>query len=167
VHESRKPLTHQGYVFQINVSNGGVPKGAVREARVTTLGLVGDRQRDLEHHGGPEQAVTLYSLERILALQAEGHPVYSGSMGENLTLVGVNWDDLAAGMRLRIGEKVLLELTRPASPCNNIAGSFVDENISRVSHKTNPGWSRWCARTLQEGEIRIGDAVSVENSLSP
>lgn len=150
-------------LFQINISNGGTPKKAVRGARVTTLGLVGDRHRDKEHHGGPERAVTLYSLERILDLQSEGHPVYPGSMGENLTLTGVDWGSLAEGTRLRIGDEVLLELTRPAVPCNNIAGSLVAGKISRVSQKANPGWSRWCARTLQEGEIRIGDAVILSN----
>jgi MOSC domain-containing protein YiiM len=151
----------EGRLFQINISDGGVPKTALREVRVTNLGLVGDRQRDKVHHGGPERAVTLYSLERILDLQSEGHPVYPGSMGENLTLVGVDWGSLGEGTRLRIGDAVLLELTRPATPCSNIAGSFAEERISRVSHKTEPGWSRWCARTLQEGEIRIGDAVTL------
>jgi MOSC domain-containing protein YiiM len=152
-----------GGVFQINISNGGVPKGAVCQARVTIVGLAGDRQRDMEHHGGPERAVTLYSLERILDLQAEGHPIYPGSIGENLTLVGIDWNGLSKGTRLRIGDEVLLELTRTAAPCSNISASFVDERIGRVSHKTNPGWSRWCARVLQEGEIRIGDVVILSN----
>jgi MOSC domain-containing protein YiiM len=153
----------QGRVFQINISTGGVPKGAVRQARVTIVGLAGDRQRDMEHHGGPERAVTLYSLECILALQAEGHPIYPGSIGENLTLVGIDWIGLSEGTRLRIGDEVLLELTRTAAPCSNISASFIDERIGRVSHKTNPGWSRWCARVLQEGEIRIGDVVILSN----
>lgn len=157
--EENRSVNETGHVFQINVSDGGVPKKGVQAVHVTRLGLVGDHQRDREHHGGPERAVTLYSLERILDLQAERHPVYPGSMGENLTLAGVDWGQLFEGARLRIGKEVLLELTRPASPCSNIAGSFVMGDISRVSHKTNPGWSRWCARTLQEGDIRIGDEV--------
>ena len=159
VHDENVEMTAGGRVFQINTSDGGVPKNGVREARVTQLGLAGDRQRDKVHHGGPDRAVTLFSLERILKLQTEGHPVYPGSIGENLTLVGVDWDALSEGARLRIGEEVLLELTRPASPCSNIAGSFAEEKISRVSQKKNPGWSRWCARTLQEGEIVVGDEV--------
>ena len=77
-------------------------------------------------------------------------------------LAGIDWDGLAEGTRLRIGDEVLLELTRPTSPCTKLAASFMEENFSRVSHKTNPGWSRLCARTLQDGEIRIGDLVSLE-----
>lgn len=163
VPERGSKTIQDGRLFQINISGGGVPKTAVQEVRVTTLGLVGDHQQDKVHHGGPERAVTLYSLERILDLQMEGHPVYPGSMGENLTLVGVDWGSLVEGTRLRIGDKVLLELTRPAAPCSNIAGSFAEERISRVSHQANPGWSRWCARTLQEGKIRIGDTVILSN----
>lgn len=154
-------VSESGRVFQINISDGGVPKRGMREALVTRLGLVGDRQRDREHHGGLERAVTLYSLDRILDLQKEGHPVYPGAMGENLTLAGVDWDVLSEGTRLLIRNTVLLELTRPASPCSNIAGSFKNGEISRVSHKANPGWSRWCACTLNEGEIRVGDEVVV------
>lgn len=163
--EHGKESFQNGRLFQINISDGGVPKTAVREVCVTNRGLVGDRQRNKVHHGGPERAVTLYSLERILDLQSEGHPVYPGSMGENLTLVGLDWGSLVEGIRLRIGDAVLLELTRPAAPCSNIGSSFAEENISRVSHKTNPGWSRWCARTLQEGEIRLGDAVFLSKPL--
>lgn len=155
--EEGDSAARQGRVFQINISNGGVPKAAVRQVHVTMLGLVGDRQRDTEHHGGSERAVTLYALEHILDLQAEGHPIYPGSIGENLTLVGLEWNKLAEGTRLRIGDEVLLELTRTAAPCSNISASFTDERIGRVSHKINPGWSRWCARVLQEGEIRVGD----------
>jgi MOSC domain-containing protein YiiM len=60
-----------GRIVQISVSRGGVPKTAVAEARVTALALEGDAHRDAEHHGGPEQAVCLYSMEAIGRLQAE------------------------------------------------------------------------------------------------
>jgi hypothetical protein len=49
-----------------------VSKWPVREGQVTSLGLEGDRQDDVAHHGGPERALCLYALERILDLQAEG-----------------------------------------------------------------------------------------------
>src|SRR5919199_1112854 len=41
-----------GLIFQLNRSDGGVPKLAVREALLTPAGLEGDRQRDLRFHGG-------------------------------------------------------------------------------------------------------------------
>jgi len=56
----------QARIFQINSSPGGVPKLAVREATLTELGLVGDDHNFPDIHGGPERALCLFSLERIL-----------------------------------------------------------------------------------------------------
>ena len=65
-----------GRVVRVNVNpDGGVPKFAVGQALVTTTGVAGDRQLDLKHHGGPTRAVSLFALERIEALRAEGHPI--------------------------------------------------------------------------------------------
>jgi MOSC domain-containing protein YiiM len=149
-----------GRLVSINVSAGGVPKLPVTECRISLHGLAGDRQRDLRFHGGPDRAVSLFSLEQIQALQAEGHPIVAGSIGENLTLSGLGWGLVVPGARLRIGE-VLLELTRYAAPCRNIAGSFVDGNMNRVSAKLHPGWSRLYARVIDEGLLRVGDPVAL------
>ena len=104
-------------IFQLSTSRGGVPKLAVREARVTTLGLEGDGHAHPKIHGGPERALCLYSLEVIAALQAEGHPIFPGSTGENVTITGLPGTSLAAGVRLALGAEVIVELTRIASPC--------------------------------------------------
>ena len=106
------------------------------------------------HHGGPERAVCLYSLEKILALQAEGNPIFPGSVGENITLAGVEWESVVPGKRLRLGEQVLLEVTKYTTPCNNITGSFADGDSDRILEKTHTGWSRVYARVLQTGEVR-------------
>ncbi len=79
-------------IFQINVSPGGVPKLPRRAAEVTALGVRDDGHNDTVHHGGPEKAVSLYALELIRALQVEGHPIFPGSTGENVTLVGLEWE---------------------------------------------------------------------------
>ena len=93
-----------GRIFQLNRSDGGVPKLAVREAFLTTEGLEGDRQRDLRYHGGPERALCLFALERIMELQAEGHPIFPGAVGENVTVVGLDWSQLKPGARLALGD---------------------------------------------------------------
>lgn len=152
----------RGWIFQINLSDGGVPKRAVGHAEVTLSGLMGDRQRNLEVHGGPQRAVCLYSLECILALQAEGHPIYPGAIGENITLAGLDWSKVTPGTRLWLGREVLIEITRYTSPCNNIAEAFANGDYSRVSQKLHPGWARVYARVIQGGKISIGDAVALE-----
>jgi MOSC domain-containing protein YiiM len=151
-----------GRIFQINRSDGGLPKLACHLAEVTSLGLVGDRQEETDVHGGPDRAICLFSLERILALQAEAHPIFPGAIGENLTLFGVDWELMVPGARLRLGETVLLELTRYTTPCNNLIPYFIDGDYSRVAHKRHPGWSRLYARVLEAGRLRVGDCVNIE-----
>jgi len=150
-----------GRIVQISVSNGGVPKTAVPAARVTADGIDGDRQRNLEHHGGPERAVCLFSMERIRALQHEGHTIVPGAVGENITVEGIDWDTVEPNTRLQLGDDVVLEVTRYTSPCTNIRASFADGNVARISQKRHAGWSRVYARVLAPGTVRTGDAVRV------
>jgi MOSC domain-containing protein YiiM len=151
----------EGRIFQLNLSNGGAPKLAVREANLTPTGLEGDRQRDLRFHGGPERALCLFSLERILELQADGHPIFPGSVGENVTVIGLDWARLEPGARLALGDEVLIEISSFASPCKVIAGSFVEGDFKRISHKLRPGDSRLYARVLRTGRIAAGQRVKV------
>ncbi|MEO8908797.1 MAG: MOSC domain-containing protein [Gemmatimonadaceae bacterium] len=113
------------------------------------------------HHGGPERAVCVYSLERIHALQAEGHPIGVGTAGENVTVEGLAWDLIVPGTRLRLGNEVLLEVASFTSPCKTIRESFIDGRFVRISQKLHPGWSRVYARVLSEGKIRSGDPVEL------
>ena len=154
-------VPHVGTVASINISGGGVPKRRVTGAKVTPLGLQGDDQNDKVHHGGPNRAVCLYSLEKVRALQAEGHPIEPGSAGENLTVEGLRWETVMPGLRLKVGESVVLEITSFTSPCKTIRRSFVDGRFVRISQKVHPGWSRVYARVIDEGDIAIGDRVEV------
>jgi MOSC domain-containing protein YiiM len=146
-------------IVQISISRGGVPKTAVAGARVTALGLEGDAHRDTEHHGGPERAVCLYAMEAITGLRAEGHPIVPGAIGENVTVQGLDWSAVVPGCYLRLGESVLLQVTRYTSPCLNITRAFGDGDFARVSQKRHPGWSRVYARVVATGSIRPGDPV--------
>jgi MOSC domain-containing protein YiiM len=119
-------------IFQINVSDGGVPKLPVHGARVTSLGLEGDRQDDL------------------------------GSTGENLTLAGLDWAQVVPGVRLHLGDEVVVEVTQYTTPCHKLVSSFADGAVQRMSQEQHPGWARVYTRVLSEGQIRIGDRVHIE-----
>ena len=148
-----------GHIFSLQVSQGGVPKLPIRRAVVTKLGLAGDKQRDRRHHGGPERAVCLFSLEEIIRLQAEGHPIYPGSTGENVTVAGIDWAALDLGACLQLGDAVLLQISSYTVPCSNIAESFQDGEFKRISQKLHPGESRLYARVLRGGTLLVGQPV--------
>src|SRR3712207_3007859 len=109
-------MPSDGHIFSLQTSQGGVPKLPVREARVTTHGLQGDRQRDTVHNGGPERALCLFSLEARLHLQVEVNPIYPGSTGENVTVAGLDWAAIVVGDYLTLGEDVLVHVTQYATP---------------------------------------------------
>lgn len=155
-----------GVLVSVNASRGGVPKLPRHQALVTADGVEGDRQRDLRYHGGPDRAVCLYSFDRIRELQHEGHGVSVGLMGENLTVMGLDWRLLTPGTRVQIGD-VLLQLTNFAVPCKNLSPYFGEGKIFRVSQKVHPGWSRVYARVERPGTVRIGDPVSVVEGDAP
>jgi MOSC domain-containing protein YiiM len=154
------PASRTGTIVSLHRSNGGVPKLPVDRARVTASGMEGDRQRNLNHHGGSDRALCLYSFELIQTLRAEGHPVGPGTMGENVLIRGLSWGDVLPGVGLRLGE-VETEVTAFAYPCKNISGSFQGGHIERVSVKTHPGWSRVYARVTREGVLSAGDDVVI------
>lgn len=149
------------HIFQLSISNGGVPKHAVREATVTPTGFEGDRQANTRFHGGPLRALCLYPLEQITKLQGEGHPIYPGSIGENVTVVGLDWSQIVPGARLALGDEVQIEITSYTAPCKNIGASFRAADYDRISQKTHPGEARVYARILRTGRLVTGQKISV------
>jgi MOSC domain-containing protein YiiM len=151
----------RGRLARINVSGGGVPKLPVASAEVSVHGVAGDSQRDLQLHGGADRALCLWSLDVIELLQREGHPIESGSTGENLTIAGLDWAALVPGVQLRVGGALLIEITSYAAPCRTIWMSFKLRRYGRISQKKHPGQSRLYARVLRGGRIAPGDGVEV------
>ncbi|MGH2608212.1 MAG: MOSC domain-containing protein, partial [Tepidiformaceae bacterium] len=95
-------MQHRGRIFQINVSNGGVPKLPIESAVVAQRGITTDRQADLRAHGSLDQALCIYAAELIGKLQDEGHRVYAGCLGENITTERVEWRLMTPGTRVRL-----------------------------------------------------------------
>lgn len=156
-----------GEIVQINTSPGGVPKLPIALAMVGELGIEGDGHRDAKHHGGPDRALCLWSMERIEALQVEGHPIFPGAAGENVTVRGIDWAEVVPGARFRLGEHVVAEVTGYATPCANNTAWFIDGKFTRMSQKLHPGWSRAYARVIHTGSIRPGDRVELIQVAEP
>lgn len=152
------------YLYQINVSDGGLPKSAVPEAQVTFEGMQGDRQRNRKIHRGRDRAVCLYSFDLITALKTEGHEMLPGAAGENLTIAGMDWAVLKPGDMVAIGRDVRLEIMSYTAPCRQNGRWFLNGDYMRIAQQRHPGWSRLYARVLAEGLVCRGDAVTVDSS---
>jgi MOSC domain-containing protein YiiM len=141
--------------------HGGVPKYPVDHLIVQANGCLGDKQRDTRYHGGPDRAVCILLTSVLEKLQADGHPIEAGSTGENLLIDGLHPESLHAGCRLNVGE-VVLELTGDAPPCKTIGSSFENGMFRALSHKQTRGQTRWYARVLVEGTVRLNDGVHLQ-----
>ena len=152
-------------IVSINVSElGGVPKLPLKTAIVRFEGVEGDlnRFRMERKNGDPGRAVSIFSMERILQLQEEGHPIDIGTAGENFTIEGIDWPKMEVGMMIRFGS-TLIRLSEPCAPCSKIGGSFMENEFSRIDQNKRRGWSRWSASVIEEGAVSVGDAVYLED----
>lgn len=140
----------------------GLPKVAVAAARATRAGLEGDFNlyRHQEAHDDPAMALLLVPLETLRELDREGWPVRPGDLGENVTTVGIAYDDFAPGRRFRVGEAEL-EVSKPCTPCDNL---FL---LPYVGTERGPEFLKvmldrrgWYARVLLEGTIRTDDPIA-------
>jgi MOSC domain-containing protein YiiM len=155
----------QGVVVQVNLSRGGLPKRPVPEAFLTLLGFEGDAVAHPKFHGGPLKAVLLVTSEGIDELIAAGYPLFSGAMGENLTVRGLDRRALGPGTRLTAGDAVV-ELTTLRIPCSNLDGYGPSIKAAVYEEGMTPQDPRWglggfYTAVLKTGLVRAGDAVRV------
>ncbi len=126
------------------------------------VGLAGDRVYDVEHHGGPDQAVYAYAREDLNVWEAElGTPLRDGVFGENLTTDGIDITGALIGERWRAGQDLLLEVCCPRIPCGTFQGWLAQAGwIKRFTEAARPGTY---LRVIEPGQISAGDPVVVEH----
>jgi MOSC domain-containing protein YiiM len=158
--DGQLPARAEGRVTRLHVSQGGLPKTPVDRIEVTWRGATGDRQATRVHHGRPWQALCLWSNEVIDAFRADGHPIAPGLAGENITLSGLAWRDVRAGVRLQVGA-VLCEVSAYALPCFQNKAWFKEGDFEVMHHERGPV-SRVYATVLEPGIISVGDVAVLE-----
>lgn len=128
--------------------------------KVLELGLYGDVQADRYDHGGRDQAVYAFADEQAEHWAAElGRPVLPGSFGENLRTAGLDVDAAEIGERWRIGEKVVVEVTSPRTPCQTFARWLGEQRwVRRFADHGHPGAY---LRVVERGDVGAGDPIEV------
>lgn len=110
------PLGRTGKVVSVNLS----PKKTVRKTRGTHGTLLLDHGFEGDAHAGDwHRQVSLLAKESIEEMQAKGLDVDAGDFAENITTEGVELITLPVGSIIRIGEKVVLEVSQIGKTCHN------------------------------------------------
>lgn len=143
----------------------GINKHAVPgRVRVSDAGLEGDHVLNRKYHGGPDQAVYVYTREDYdhWAEVLGGMPE-PGTFGENLLVSGLESVRVRVGDRLEISAEggarsVILEVTAPRVPCSTLSAQMEDAGfVKRFVKARRPGFY---TRVLQGGELGRGDVVA-------
>lgn len=106
--------------------------------------------------------VHLLHAELHDALQAAGHAVGAGQMGENVTTRGVDLLGLPRGTRLHLGAEAIVELTGLRSPCSQLdrlSPGLMAACLDRDAEGNIVRKAGVMAIVVAGGEVRPGDAV--------
>lgn len=131
---------------------------------ILSTGLAGDSCSDTANHGSLPQAIYCYGSEDLKWWSNElGFEVEPGSFGENITISGIDLNNLVIGTHLRVGSS-LLEATLPRIPCGTFQRWMNQDQW--VKRFTKSGRTGTYFKVLSEGFVQVGDNVEVEMSPS-
>jgi MOSC domain-containing protein YiiM len=144
----------------IGIARHAIVKGpmeAIAQAHVTFAGgIAGDYRGAMK--GKPyKRQVTLLERDDWQAAMAEvGHTIDWIERRSNLLVDGLDLPQVA-GVKLRIGADVILEVTRETDPCERMEALAEGLKAALL-----PDWRGGaCARVVAEGHIKIGDTIEV------
>ena len=139
----------------------GIYKAPV-EGRVMlrTLNLDGDRQADLNVHGGPTKAAYAYPAEHYDFWRDElpGAELPWGMFGENFTTEGLDEATVNIGDRFRIGAAEVV-VTEPRMPCYKLGIKFGRMDI--LKRFLASGRTGFYFSVEREGEVCTGDEIEL------
>jgi MOSC domain-containing protein YiiM len=119
------------------------------------LNLIGDRQADLENHGGIDKAVNAYPSEHYALWRSELRIAEMpwGAFGENFTTGGLLEDAVCIGDVFDVG-KARVQVSQPRQPCWKLARRWQMKDLAVRLQET--GRTGWYFRVLAEGFVEAG-----------
>lgn len=111
---------------------------------------------DRRYHGGIDKACYLYSADNYKFWQCKFPEVdFSwGMFGENLTIEGLNEDEIYIGQEFRVGEAVI-RVSQPRQPCFKLGFRFNNQKV--VEDFWNSPFPGVYVRVIKPGFVKTGD----------
>ncbi|WP_338833231.1 hypothetical protein MHLNE_21900 [Moorella humiferrea] len=136
----------------VSANKGERKKNIGRGMLIANHGLEGDA------HAGPwHRQVSLLALESIAKMQAKGLQVGPGDFAENLTTEGIDLLSLPVGTKLKIGDRVLVEVTQIGKECHSRCAIY-----RQAGDCVMPREGIFVA-VLEGGPVQVGDPIEVVN----
>jgi MOSC domain-containing protein YiiM len=105
--------------------------------------------------------VSLLARESIEKIRAKGLDVHYGDFAENLTTEGIDLPSLPIGTKLKIGNRVVLEVSQIGKVCHHRCSIFYT-----VGDCVMPREGIF-AKVLVGGEIKINDEIEIMERTNP
>jgi len=127
-----------------------------RKVPVEEAYLLQDYGLEEDAHAGPwHRQVSFLAAESIEKARKQGLDVTFGDFAENIATSGIDWEKVAIGTRVKLGDSAVVEITQIGKECHNrcaiyyLAGDCIMPREGIF------------ARVLEGGKIRCGDMVRI------
>lgn len=121
------------------------------------LGFEGDGVGDLNHHGGPDKAVCVYSTDHYPYWQETmGMKLPVAAFGENLSVANLREEDICIGDIFELGT-ALVQVSQPRQPCKTLAARYGRDDMIRLV--VDSGYTGFYLRVLGEGQVEKGNML--------
>jgi len=148
----------KGRVFSINHSKiRGTAKKAINRGK-----LIEDFGLEEDAHGGPGlRQVSLLAIESVRRqvecpkVKKKAFLLGPGDFAENITTEGIDLVDLKLGDKLRVGDQVILEISKIGKECHKYCAVYY-----KIGDCIMPREGIF-AKVLKGGNIAVGDDIEV------
>lgn len=136
--------------------------------QIGRLGIEGDEQADLRHHGGPDKALHHYPFEHYARWRdlLPDHELLNspGSFGENVSTLGLVEDAVCIGDRFRLGT-ALIEISQGRQPCWKQGERLGSPSLPALM--VTERRSGWYCRVIEPGFASACDMLSLVERTQP
>ncbi len=115
---------------------------------------------DLNGGSSPDRNLNVMTYETLAALGEEGFRTQPGEMGEQIAVRGLDINALPVGSRVQFGDHAVIEVVKPRTGCDRFEAI---QGRSRMEVQDRLGVM---ARVIADGEVRVGDPVTVLQAVS-
>ncbi|MEZ4872128.1 MAG: MOSC domain-containing protein [Bdellovibrionales bacterium] len=142
------------------IQSGFYKESTTRAIKVAPGLLQGDGSANEKHHGGPDRVIHHYPQEHYQIWKNQfpeaANLFLPGSIGENISTLGVIESDLCIGDVFTLGSS-RIQITEGRKPCGFIDARYgVRKMHLSVRDQIKMGWFY---RVLEPGEFALGDTL--------
>ena len=131
-------------------------KKGTRKTRVEAVEVIKNHGIAGDAHAGPwERQVSFLAGEQIQEARGRGLRVDFGDFAENVATEGVDWKGLPLGARVKLGQEVIVEITKIGKECHKKCAIYYQAGECIMPREGVFG------KVIEGGTLRCGDTIEI------